>query len=909
MGNKYSAQLPLVFSILYFTFFATMNSANGSIVTYLSPKEVLVNQPTILKGTFDPKQVATVSVVAEDKFPLTVSLDRSNNWQVNLDKGFTTAGLRWIRLQGMDKSGKVISDRQVYITVSSKEMNTAESLTLKIINPTFFKVSPSDSSQLNNNQKIRVEAGSIFPVKRYDLEQGHLKIELKSSIGIMGDFGYFYAKDVQLSLGSQQLFFDINDLPAPPPGFSQLLIRENTPITINPDNSSQIVDNTASVNLVPGQNFLITGYAYINDRLRVTLNEDISGFGKIGYVYAPQVQVKKDGKLLNFDSNSVTLTILRNTTFKKQPVDVANLSDAEKTNLPAGMIYGVSGYSFEESNLKVSLTENIPKFGNTGYLSPDFVQLNQGSQPFNITPVLTYRGPREVIVKKPTLLNGSYDPNKVANVALIAEDKYPLSVTLNKIAGTWQVNLNQGFQTVGSRWLRLRGTNSDGKVVSSQVINITVTANANAIGQNFTLKILKDTFFKVLAVDSDRLNQRQKVMVKLGQTFTVTNYGLVDGHLKVNLTSSIAPVGNFGYFYEEHIQLSKGDKPLIFDIEDVPNSNISAQMLVTTNTRIKAKPVDASELAQNQKSDLLQGQVLAITGYACTQGHFRVTLAQSIPGFGNVGFVYWQHVKIKKDADIIPFDPDALTATIIQATVFKRRAVDSSQLSANDKVNLPLGRVYGVSSYGLEDNHIKVALTEQLPPIGNTGYVVPAHVQMRRGGRVFEAYPRQVELNVPYFSQRDNPRFYWSTCNVTSIAMVFYYYGVRSQSGGQLEDELLQWCLNKYGEGSQTDHTVLSELIRAYRFKTSFSNTRRWAEIDNELINRRPVVLAGDFTATGHIVCVIGFNPSGLIINDPWGDALTGYSDTEGRKLLYPNAYLNQVCGPEGNVWAHFISP
>jgi hypothetical protein len=46
-----------------------------------------------------------------------------------------------------------------------------------------------------------------------------------------------------------------------------------------------------------------------------------------------------------------------------------------------------------------------------------------------------------------------------------------------------------------------------------------------------------------------------------------------------------------------------------------------------------------------------------------------------------------------------------------------------------------------------------------------------------------------------------------------------------------------------------------------------------------------------------------------LIVNDPWGDALTGYSDTEGGKLLYPYGYLNQVSGPDGNIWAHFIQP
>ena len=196
-----------------------------------------------------------------------------------------------------------------------------------------------------------------------------------------------------------------------------------------------------------------------------------------------------------------------------------------------------------------------------------------------------------------------------------------------------------------------------------------------------------------------------------------------------------------------------------------------------------------------------------------------------------------------------------------------------------------------------------------MPNFGNTGYIFPKFVKFQRGGKVFDPTPPQVLINVPYFSQRDNPRFYWSTCNVTCIAMVMHYYGVRSKWGGQLEDELLQWCFDYAGQGSQTNHSVLSALIRAYGFQGSFSTTRRWSEVRNELINSRPVVLAGDFTPSGHIVTVIGYNRYGYIVHDPWGDAYTGYSNTEGRRLPYSYSYLNRVCGPDGNVWAHFIRP
>lgn len=695
---------------------------------------------------------------------------------------------------------------------------------------------------------------------------------------------------------------------AVPPGFSLLSISQTTKLKTKPEDSSQLAPHQ-QVELLKGQSFYILGYASIEGHFRVTLSREIPGFGKTGYLYWPDVKITKDGKEVRFDPNAVLLTLLKKTAFKKRPADPATLKPAEKISLSAGMVYGVAGYLLEAGNLKVSLTENIPGFGNTGYLSPDAVQLSRSGNSLSDARVTGFNGPTEVLAKQPTTLTGTFDPLQVASVELVAEDKYPLAVTLNRSQGTWQVKLSRGFQEAGARWLRLKGKDSTGKAVSSQLVNITVSTNAATVGKSLILKTVKDTFFKVAPVDSSSLNAQQKVLVRAGKTFSVSKYGLVDGHLKVTLSSPLEPVGNFGYFYEPYVQLSKGSQILKFDIDDVPDTHVSAQMLVTETTFLKAKPVDSSELAENQKKDLTLGQVYGISGYASIKGHYRVTLTQSIPGFGNVGYVYWRHVKIKKYDRLVTYDPNALTATVLQPTVLKKKPVDASRLSNTEKVALPLGRVYGVASYALEEGHIKVSLTEQLQLFGNTGYLYPSHIKMRRGGRTFDPFPSQVELNVPYFSQRDNPRFYWSTCNVTSIAMAFYYYGIRSSSGGQLEDELLDWCVSRYGEGSQTDHTALSELIRAYGFKTSFSPNRTWSEVKNELTNGRPFVLAGDFTASGHIVCAVGHTSEGLIVNDPWGDALTGYSDTEGGKLLYPYGYLNEVAGPDGNIWAHFIQP
>ena len=878
-----------------------------SILTYLGPQEIEANRAVALVGIFDKNQVTAISATAGTT-TLNVEIHPSTgSWSISLEKGFDNAGIRTLQVKATDKTGKVIGEQTVNIKVNPATNLSEPLLMLIVLQNTKFKAGTVAAASLNNQQKADIIAGQTYLVTDYELDDRHLKVNLKNSIAPLGQSGYFYEEHILVTKGAKVLRFDRTDLPTPPPGTQLLWVVKKSKLKLSPADSATLAPNQ-KVDLSQGETFNIFGYACVENHFRVTFDRTIPNLGNSGFVYSQHVQILQDGRGIPFDKNAVTMTVLKTTAFKKRPVDAATLQPSEKITLPAGIIYGVSGFSIEKGHIKVSLTENLPPFGNTGFIYPDFVQFSRGGKSFNPAPNLTYQGPTEVLINQAIALSGNFDKQEAVKVEVIAEDKFALNVTLNQTLGTWRVDLPQGFKVPGARWLRLRATDSKGNVTGSQVIYITVSSDPLTAGKSLSLKILSDTLFKVAPVDSSRLNNQQKILVKAGQTLGVSKYGFIDGHLKVVLDAAITPIGTFGYFYESDVQLTKGTKVLKFDLADVPNTNVSAQLLVTQTTQIKGAPQDSPKLPANQVADLILGSTYAITGYACISGHFRVTLAESIPNFGNVGFIYWRHVQIKKLGKEVTFDPDALTITMLQPTLFKKRPLDASKLTATERVTLPLGRVYGVESYGLEGSHLKVSLTEELPNFGNTGFVVPTSVQFKRGDKVFDPIPNNVELNVPYFSQRDNPRFDWSTCNVTAIAMVFYYYGVRSKWGGQLEDELLQWCFNYAGQGSQTDHSVLSALIKAYGFKTSFSTTRKWADVRSELLNRRPIVLAGDFTAAGHIITLIGYNSEGYIAQDPWGDALTGYRNTEGRKLMYPYNYINQVSGPDGNVWAHFIS-
>lgn len=880
------------------------------ILSYLGPSEFLLLQPTVITGTFDREKIQTISLVAEDKYPLGVTLNPATGvWHAIMKNGFNGAGNnRWFRLTGSDRNGNIIDRQTINFSVSTATSPSQSSLILTVLTDALFQEVAADPLSLTPQQTVAVPAGQIYRINKYDVVDDYLQVELGKIVPPIGKFGYFQTAQVQLTKGAKILRFDAANLPSTPPDMQLLWVRQRTKIKVKPEDNLLLRPNEQG-ELDPGEIYMIRGYASIDNHFRVSLNEPIFGFGDTGYIESERVEVRDRGLAVGFDSSALTLRVLKDTVLKKMPIDESFLKPGEQVMLPGGMVYGVNSYAYEDGHLKVAIAENFPDFGNRGYLYPDFVQIISANQSFDTPNKLTYEGPIEVLVQQPVVLRGRYNPGTTTIVTLIAEDKFPLRVDIDRNSATWESNLTNGIYLSGPRWMRLRALDNQGNTVESQVININVSVDNLTAGEELKLTVKTGTMFKVATLDVSSLNEQQKFYIKADSTFTVQKYGLVGAHLKVLLDEAIAPFGNFGYFYEPDVELRKGPKRLLFDFTDVPDTNTSAKMLVIQKTFIKGSTEMSSRLPNNMKAELLPGKNFGISGYASTRGHFRVTLTESVPGFGNVGYVYSRHVRIKKFDEEILYNPNAITATIREETVFKKRPVNASQLSASDKVTLPLGRVYGVNSYAIEDGHVKVAMTEEFPGFGNTGYLFPDYVLFQRGGKTFDPIPDVVEMNIPYFSQWNNPRFYWSTCNVTAIAMVFHYYGIRSQWRETLADELLEWTIQNYGQGSQTIHSVLSALIRAYGFETSFSTTRRWSDLKAELINRRPLVLAGDFTASGHIITVIGYTPEGYIVHDPWGNALTGYYDTEGGWLIYPYSYINRVCGPDGNVWAHFTRP
>lgn len=87
--------------------------------------------------------------------------------------------------------------------------------------------------------------------------------------------------------------------------------------------------------------------------------------------------------------------------------------------------------------------------------------------------------------------------------------------------------------------------------------------------------------------------------------------------------------------------------------------------------------------------------------------------------------------------------------------------------------------------------------------------------------------------------------------------------------------------------------------------KVTHGNPGSWAEFDEILLQGFPVMLftflAGDIKkGTGaHFVCVSGKNDPFYIVQDPWGNAMTGYKNHDGKDSKYPIEFLRSKVGPK----------
>ena len=170
------------------------------------------------------------------------------------------------------------------------------------------------------------------------------------------------------------------------------------------------------------------------------------------------------------------------------------------------------------------------------------------------------------------------------------------------------------------------------------------------------------------------------------------------------------------------------------------------------------------------------------------------------------------------------------------------------------------------------------------------------------------ALPSEVNLPVPWRSQRDNQENPGGSCNVTSCAMVLLFFGKVGNGDGQLEDQLYRECEST--GLSRNDPYHLAELLTRHGIKDNFRTDATWDEAKRHLADGNPLIAHGFFTRTGHIIVIRGYNEKGFIVNDPNGEWWPDGYDTSvtGENLTYSYAMMERTVAPDGSRWLHFVS-
>jgi hypothetical protein len=165
-----------------------------------------------------------------------------------------------------------------------------------------------------------------------------------------------------------------------------------------------------------------------------------------------------------------------------------------------------------------------------------------------------------------------------------------------------------------------------------------------------------------------------------------------------------------------------------------------------------------------------------------------------------------------------------------------------------------------------------------------------------------------IVLNAPYYKQKENQFNPDGSCNATSLAIAAEFLGIKPSSG-RLADEIYQKLA---AIGIPGDPSVMVMVMQEY-VSIFHNGVATDDEIRAHLDKKLPVVIHGDFTESGHVICVIGYNSEGFIVHDPWFKYLGGKQydyNSSGESNLHPyNTFVTEAWHRGGTNSAHFISP
>jgi uncharacterized protein YvpB len=258
-----------------------------------------------------------------------------------------------------------------------------------------------------------------------------------------------------------------------------------------------------------------------------------------------------------------------------------------------------------------------------------------------------------------------------------------------------------------------------------------------------------------------------------------------------------------------------------------------------------------------------------------------------------------------------------LTLKVIKDTLLKTRPLQSTVLSDQEKYPIKAGTQLNITIFEVQRDHVKVTLSDE--PIDNSRvwFLYGQHITIFEGNKqvyLTAQRPETVQLDVPYKSQMDNMECPTGTCNVTSIAMGLEYLKIsRHQTSGLFQDELYDYALDHGLDRHSPDD--LAQIVQDYGGKDHFTKNATIDQVKDWLANGNPAVTHGYFTQSGHVIALVGYDSTGFIVHDPYGEWFAdGYDvndpddDEKGRFKHYSYQMIQDTCMSDGEFWVHFIS-
>ncbi len=382
---------------------------------------------------------------------------------------------------------------------------------LRVVQDTFFKVSPRQSSQLGDHEKVLVKRGSVFEFRYYnDAGNLHWLVELLEPT--LGDgrrtTWYVYTPDIRLGTDAV------------------LTVTYDTLFKLEPKPSNQL-PNAAKVFVAADSQFPLASFMpAAADHTLVELKDTTLGpnNGTLWYVYNLHARADTEGDT-SAPHDGLQIQALQDTYFTLSPKPPSELPAAQKALVKKGTVVDFQYYTnLGDQGWQVELVK--PTLGDgkatTWYINP---------QETRLLSAITLTVTSDTVFKQEPKPSSQLPAS--AKVSVNRNSRFPLVNYLPAAGDHTKIML------------------ADTGLGPNQATTWYVyQPHVTIAGQRQLLQVVGDTVFKTSPVLSSELPEAEKVLVKRNTVFEVSSYAQPEkNHVRLALKGAFLGPQNRNTWY------------------------------------------------------------------------------------------------------------------------------------------------------------------------------------------------------------------------------------------------------------------------------------------------------------------------------------------------------------------------